>query len=857
MQKIYHNIPNSTVLKIMGTDRVLGLATNEVKKRQSVFGENSLAKNGKNTKIKMVLNQFKSPLIYILLFAGIVTLFLSQFTDAIVIFLAVILNTVFGFLEEKKVSNVLQKLENTIKTKTYVLRNGKKKQILQKDVVLGDIIFLEAGQKVPADARLISVNNLKISEAVLTGEWMSEDKEIEVLPKDTPLADRKNMVFMGSLVENGEGMAVVTATGKKTETGKIAQLLSETEEVKTPLQEKLYGFSKKIGVVIGVICVLIFILGITLRGLDWAEMFETSVAITVGGIPEALPVVMTIILAIGTERILRKKGLIRKLSSVETLGSTQIICFDKTKTLTQGKMKLHNIITSSPDLALKIGILCNDAFIENPEEEKRDNWIIKGSSTSKAILESAINNGMDIVNIRKNNEELQNVPFNSKNKYLLSLRKEGKKRKLYICGAPEKVLERSKNAQKWQEEINKLSDQGFRVVAVGYKEIKRTSQDLNNIANNFNFVGLIAFSDPLRDDVKESIERCKEAGIITILATGDHVLTAKHIANQIGMDITEENIIDGEALNKLSDAELEKRLGKIKVFARVEPKDKLRIVNLWQKKGKVIAMTGDGVNDAPAIKKADIGIALGSGTDVAIESSDLVLMDDSFSTIVKTIEEGRVILDNLRKSISYVLADSFSSAILISFSTIIFGWPLPILPVQILWNNLIEDSLPMISFAFEPKEKNIMQRRPIPKKSPLLTKEMKTLIFATGTIDQFFILIVFWFLYIFKGLDIEYVRTLMFGCICIDTAFVIFAYKNLRKNIWQFNPFSNMWLNVSAIIVFISFAAAIYLPVFQTLLKTVPLGLGSWCIVISTALLSLIAIELTKHFFIARHQTEK
>jgi Ca2+-transporting ATPase len=518
-------------------------------------------------------------------------------------------------------------------------------------------------------------------------------------------------------------------------------------------------------------------------------------------------------------------------------------------------MKLHNVVTTNPELTFKIGVLCNDAFIENPDQEK-DDWIIKGSSTSKAILESAIDNGINVVQMREENEELEQTAFDSKNKYILSLRKNKGKRTLYICGAPEKILERSKNAKKWEEEVNKLSEQGFRVVAVGYKEIKRASKDLNTIANNFDFVGLIAFADPLREDVKDAVQKCEKAGIKTILATGDHILTARYIAKQIGIETTEENIMEGSELASLSDAELEKRINKVSVFARVEPKDKLRIVSAWQKKGKVVAMTGDGVNDAPAIKKADIGIALGSGTDVAIESSDLVLMDDSFSTIVNTIEEGRVVLDNLRKSISYVLADSFASAILISFSTIIFGWPLPILAVQILWNNIIEDALPTISFAFEPKEKKVMERKPISKKAPLLTKEMKTLIFATGIIDQFFILFIFWMLYSVKGLDIEFIRTIIFGCVCVDTAFVIFAYKNLRKNIWQFNPLSNMWLNISAIISIIAFAISIYVPMFQSLLQTVPLGIGSWVLIIGTAILSLAGVEITKYFFIARHQTE-
>lgn len=848
MEKLYHNISSLSVVKILNTDAETGLSKKEVSIRKISFGKNTLSEVKKHSDLKLFLNQFQSPLMYILVFVGIITLFIGNYTDSIVILLATLINALFGFFEENKVSNVLRKLKSTLKTKTTVLRDGVKKEIYEEELVPGDIIFLKAGQKVPADARLISVNNLKISEASLTGEWMPEEKEAGILEKETVLADRKNMVYMGGLIEEGTGKAVVVAIAKRTEAGKIATLIDDTTETKTPLQEKILEFSKFIGIAIGIGCVLIFLLGIFLRNLSWIEMFETSIAIAVGGIPESLPIVITIILAIGGERILRKQGLIRKLASVETLGSTQIICFDKTRTLTEGKMKLSNIITKNGELTLKAGVLCSDAYMN----EKGN---IIGSPTGSAILEGAINNNFNIKQTLEI-EELQNLPFNSINKYALSLRKENNKKTLYICGAPEKVLKKSKNAKLWQEEVERLAGKGLRVIAVASKEIKKTSKDLDKIAKDFDFIGLISFIDPIRKDVREAIETCKEAGIKTILATGDHIQTAKTVAEEIGLKIDEGNIINGQELDNLTDAELELKIGKIKVFARVEPRHKLRIIDIWQKKGKVIAMTGDGINDAPAIKKADIGISLGSGTEVAKEASDLVLLDDGFATIVKTIKEGRVALDNLRKSLSYALADSFTSIILITFSTIVFGWPLPILPVQILWNNLIEDTFPTIAFAFEPKEKNVMKRKPNNRKTGLLTKEMKTLIFATGIIDQFIILLFFWFLYFKQGMDIDLVRTIMFGMICVDTAFVIFCYKNLRSNLWKINPFSNKYLNLSAILVILLFSLAIYAPFFQTILKTIPLDITHWGLIILGAILSVIGIEITKYFFIAKQNTE-
>ena len=851
-QILWYNLSFEEVVKKLNSDPEKGLSEKEVKSRQEKFGKNLIPEQLPFSSLRLFLEQFKSPLIYILIIAGIVTLALKAWTDAIVIFLAIFINALFGFWQERKTSKILEKLKKVLKTKATVLREGQKMEIFQEELLPGDIIYLKAGDKVPADGRLIEAENLKISEAVLTGEWIPSQKTTKILPKETPLADRENMVYMGSLVEAGFGKAICTETGERTEAGKIALLVQKTKEEKTPLQRKLTGFGKIIGILIGVICFFIFVGGLLREG-DPLEMFEASVAIAVGGTPEALPIMMTIILTVGMERILRKKGLVRKLSSVETLGSTQIICFDKTKTLTQGKMELAKIVSEDENLALKIAVLCNEGFIENPKDSK-ENWKIRGSPTDKALLKAGIERGLLKPELEKKSLE----------KYFL-----------YVVGAPERILEKSLNKEGWLEKLESLTEKGLRVIGVGYKEISnlkfqgvpksakqvwgriQTSNlpNLNELANDFNFVGLIALKDPLRPEVKEAIEICKKAGMKPILVTGDHKLTAIAVAKEVGFKVSEENILEGKDLDRLSDGELEKILEKIQIFARVEPKHKMRIIRAWQEKGKVVAMTGDGVNDAPALKKADIGIALGSGTEVAKESSDLVLLNDSFSIIIKAIEQGRVILDNLRKSISYILADSFTSVILIGFAKIIFGWPLPILPVQILWNNFVEDTLPDIAFAFEPKEKGIMKRKPVPAKAPLLTKEMKILIFTTGLIDEFLMLILFWYLWGKLGLNLDYVRTVIFGTVCIDTAFVVYCYKSLRKNIWQINPFSNKWLVISSIVVFLAFALAVYFPPLQSLLHTVPLGIGSWLILIGIGILSMVLIEITKWYFISRKET--
>jgi len=854
----WHNLDFKEAARILETDIENGLSEKEIKKRQEKFGRNLISKERKASSFKIFLRQFKSPLIYILLVAGVITLFLKKYSDSLVIFLAISINAVFGFWEEKKTSNILEKLKKVLKTKAVVLRNGQRVTVWEQDLVPGDIIFLKAGDRVPADARLVQAENLKISEAILTGEWISTQKKTIPLPKETPLADRDNMVYMGTLVEKGKGIAIVTETGRGTEAGKISRLVEETKEEKTPLQKKLGGLGRFIGFLIGSFCFFIFFGGILRMG-DVLEMFEASIAIAVGGIPEALPVVMVVILAIGMERILRKKGLVRNLSSVETLGSAQIICFDKTRTLTQGKMALEDVLSSDNQLALKIAVLCSDGFIENFKQSTK-RWKINGDATDKAILEAGIKNGLVKNELEDDFPEIAKAPFDPANKYLLSLRKDKGKFFLYISGAPEKILERSKNKNGWQKKINQLAGKGLRVVGVGYRELKKEDIknereiNLNRLAFDFNFVGLIALKDPLRPGIKRAVSLCRSAGIRPILVTGDHKLTAIAVAREIGIKAKGQEILEGRELEAVSDQELDELLEKIKIYARVEPSHKMRIVSAWQRRGKVVAMTGDGVNDAPALKKADIGVALGSGTEVAKESADLVLLNDSFSIVVKAIEEGRVVLDNIRKSIAYILADSFASVILVGFSTIIMGWPLPILPVQILWNNFVEDTLPNIAYAFEPKERGIMKRRPSSPTSPLLTKEMKVLIFGTGIIDQLFLVFLFWFLWGHLGFDLDYVRTMVFGALCIDTAFVVFSYKSFQKNVWQMNPFSNKWLNVSALLVFVFLFFALYCPPVQKILHTVPLGAKSWFLLLGIGFMSAFLVEITKWFFINRKQ---
>jgi Ca2+-transporting ATPase len=877
MEKDWHSIPWQKVVEELNSNFKNGLSFEEVKIRQKKFGKNKIPEEKPLTSLKILFDQFKSPLIYILVIAGIVTLFLKDFTDSIVIFGAVFLNTAIGFFQERKTSKILTELKKVVKIKATVIREGKKIEIDQEDLVPGDIFLLEEGKKVPADGRLIEAHNLKINESALTGEWLPAEKKTEVLPKETPLADRDNMVYMGSIVEDGFGKAICTETGISSEIGKIAKMLLAVEEEKTPYQKRIANFSRFLAVLIASISFSIFILGI-LFGIDKLQMFLTSVAVAVAAIPEGLPVSITVILALGMQRILKKQGLVRKMMAAETLGSTSIICTDKTGTLTEGKMKLAKIWPEeNKNLILKIGVLASEAFIENPED-KIEKLRIRGRPTEKAILLAAIENGVNKNELEKIEPEIERLPFDPVYKYSAILRKISENEyNLYFLGAPEKILERSnfieKNGKKEilgkekieeiKEKFEEMANKGERVLATAYKKVKSQNskvKNLEDLCEGLTFTGLISLKDPLRKEVREAIKICKRAGLRPILVTGDHRLTAKAVAKELGLKIGKENIIEGKDLDSISEEEFEKRLEKIEVYARVEPRHKRRIIDAWQKKGKVVAMTGDGINDAPALKEADIGVALGSGTDVAKEASDLILLNDSFSIIVEAIREGRHILDNIRKVIVYLLSDSFTEVILVSGAILISHffkktWILPITAGQILWVNLIEDSLPSISLAFEPEEEGIMEREPEDPKMPLLNEEMKALIFFIGIFTDFLLLALFsWLIFKRPWFPLKEIQTIIFAGLAIDSLFYIFSCKNLKRNVWKTNLISNPLLVFSWLWGISMLFFAIYLKPLNKLLKTVPLNFFDLFLVLTIGVLNLVLIEATKWYFITKRK---
>ncbi|MFH0805897.1 MAG: HAD-IC family P-type ATPase [Patescibacteria group bacterium] len=881
MEKAWHNFSINKIFRELDSG-AKGLSESEAEKRLKKYGYNKIPEKKSFSKIKIFIEQLKSPLVYILLIAGIVTFFLEEYSDSIIIFIAVFLNTIIGYIQEKKASDALNQLKKILQLSAIVFRNGQEKKVLQKEIIPGDIIFLRAGDKIPADSRIVESHNLKINESSLTGEWLASSKNEKVLRKEVPLADRQNMAYMGTIVESGWGKAVIIQTGLKTEIGKIVETVKQTKEEKTPYQKKLARFSKVIGGIVIVISTIIFIKGM-LAGEKFVEIFTLSVAISVAAIPEGLPVAMTAVLALGMQRILKRKGLVRRMASAETLGSTSIILTDKTGTLTEAKMEVAGIFTETSEIlkediskknidkngttsnvkALKIGMFCNESFIESSK-------IIHGRPTEKALFSTGIKVGFSRKELEEEHPVIDQLLFDSNCKYAISLNKLNlEKNILYMVGSPEKILSMSSfldidgqkrkmllaDIKRLKIKYEKLTRNGFRVVSVAYRETddQKIDNKREEKIKEMVYVGFFALHDPIRKKTKEIMETCRKAGMKPIIVTGDHMLTAKAVAEKLGFKTNKENLMEGSYLSKLSDLEFEKVFKNIQVYSRVEPIQKLRIVKAWQKAGNVVAMTGDGINDTPAIKQADIGVALGSGTDIAKEVSDLILLTDNFSVIKSAIEEGRAIIDNIRKIITYLLSDSFSEVILISMS-LLFGWPLPILAAQILWVNLIEDGPLSICLAFEKKEKDIIKRKPLDYDCSLLNKEMKVLILIIGIITDVLLLGLFFFLLKYSRYEITHIRSIIFAGLTIDSLFYVFSCKSLRQNLWNINIFSNKFLIYAWISGVVMLLSALYVPFLQGLLKTSGLSLFDWGLVFGLGLLNIILIEFTKWLFIRKEK---
>jgi len=811
-----------------------GLNQEEIGRRINIFGENILPESSKITKLQIIVNQFRSPIILVLILAGIITLFLNDYKSSFFIFIAVSINTILGFYQENKAETSLNNLKDYVKNRVRVIRDGTEIEVGAEDLVPGDLIRLLPGTRVPADSRLFIINDLSVNESILTGESLSvTNKTVERVVGDPIVADQKSMVFAGTLIEGGVGSAIVTSTGLNTELGKIAKAISKQEKEETPLQSALASFTLKASLIIGVLATILFIIGINV-GYEASEMFLISVAVAVSAVPEGLPIAMTVILAVGVERLARRKGIVRKLLAAETLGSTTLILTDKTGTLTEAKMELVEIVSNQPkEEILEMALLNTDVIIENPDDEP-ETWRLIGRSLEAAIVRAAAKHKVLLPDIKNKIKVLEFSPFNSSQKFSASLIQKDSNKFWNYLGAPEILLEKLggvKDKDKFLSKIDDLAYSGHRVLGV---------------ANGNVFVGLLAFRDSVRVGAKEAIKKVSEAGVRTVIVTGDHKGTAMALAKEVGIDVDSKEVLLGSEIHKMSDEELSEKLNSIKIFARVTPEDKLRITELYKTKGEIVAVTGDGVNDAPALKTADIGIAVGSGTDVAKGASDLIILDDNFETIVSAIEEGRRILFNLRKVIVYLLSNSLDELFLIG-GALITGMALPLNALQILWVNFFSDSFPATALAFE-SGRDYLKTSPPNIKQRLFTPQIKFLILVVGSITSFLLFVMYAFL-INLGFNTDTVRTFIFTSFSIYTLFLTLSIRNLNLSIFKYNFFSNKYLLLSILMGVALTLAAIYIPILQNLLGTVSLS-TTWLMgVAAFTIFSIAIMEFGKSLF--------
>jgi len=882
----WHTLDHKAVLAKLHTSAA-GLTAAEVAHRQLQYGQNILPSGKIVPWWRMLLNQVNSPLVYVLLVAAVVSGVVGEKVDVVVILTAVLIQVVVGVVQEYKAQTALVALQNVIALSAQVVRDGVTQVIPATALVPGDSIILSTGEKVPADVRLFTTTNLALNEAVLTGESDAAIKSAHTtVLADASIGDRVNMAFSGTVVTQGSATGIVVAIGQHAEVGKIADLIATAVEVDTPLQIALQKLAKIISIIVVIIAIALFGFGYAIGG-DPIEMFTVAVAVAVSAIPEGLTIAVTIILAVGMKRILQRKGLVRKLVAAETLGSTDVICTDKTGTLTTGKMQVTDVVTWESDFAvdgsnrtqdqaardlvfaLRLGILCNDAVVNNPTD-MIDDWVISGNLTERALVLAGIEVGIDYQQLHKFAPRLDHVPFNSTIKYMATLHREPHGHMVYMKGAPEVVLSHCTTVmvgrktetfteakrEQFEKKFLQLSKRGLRIIALAYKHTAHAKTVAEAGLDELIFVGYVGIKDPLRPEAKVTVAACLQAGIRTVMITGDHKLTAKAIAEDVGLDVSRPgSIMEGKELDQLTQYDLDQCVKNVVVFARVTPEHKIRIVRAWQKNNCVVAMTGDGINDAPAIKAADIGVALGSGTDVAKDTADLVILDDNFSTILAAVEEGRGIFDNIKKTTLYLVSDSLTEVILV-VSSLLLGFPVPVTAAMILWINIVGDSFPSLAMTQEPKEPLNMLEAPRGRKTGILDTEVITLTVIISCITAAFNLALFIVLYKYTG-QLEYARTVVFLSIGIDSLFFMFSIRSLRTLLYRTNLFSNPWLVCALVAGILLQALPIYVPVLQGYFGTVTIDYKDWGLVLGIIFVEIICIEICKYFFLVKGKHKK
>ncbi len=888
----WHHLPAGEVMQLLETDPDKGLDHFEIKHRQQRFGMNELTPRKGRSAWQRFLLQFHNPLIYILLAATLIKLIMGGFVDAAVIFAVVLINAWIGYLQEAKAERAIEALAQSLVTETHVVRAGRTLRVPSTELVPGDVVLLASGDKVPADLRLVATRDLQVAEAALTGESTAVEKTAETqLSPDTPLADRVNMAYASTLVTYGQGRGVVTGTGDHTEIGRISEMISAAPDLETPLTRKMAAFSHKLLIAILGLAAVVVALGLWRREpLD--DILSSAIALAVGAIPEGLPAAVTVTLAIGVARMARRRAIIRKLPAVETLGSTTVICSDKTGTLTQNQMTVRQVVVgdSSVEVAgngyepqgdltldgkpltpgeapgvsecLLAGLLCNDSALV----QKEGRWDAQGDPTEVALIVAAQKAGLEHEAAKARLPRVDAIPFESQHQYMATLHddREAGRKLVYLKGAVEVVLERCNRTfntrrqperldrERVQAQVARLASAGLRVLAFARAELPAATTRIHarDLPHEFTFLGLQGMIDPPRPEAIEAVAACHRAGIQVKMITGDHAGTAVAIGRQLGLASQTETpdrpaALSGKELAALNDEQLIEAAANVSIFARVTPEQKLRLVEALQERGHVVAMTGDGVNDGPALKQANIGVAMGiTGTEVAKEASDMVLTDDNFASIRAAVEEGRNVFDNLTKIITWALPSNVGQGLVI-LAAALLGATLPILPLQVLWINMTTGGLLGLFLALEPKERDLMQRPPRAPAAPMLSGRMLAQVVLVGLL----ILIAAFGLFqweLARGAGLEAARTVALNTVAFIQALYLINCRSLRHSIWSIGLFRNGWLWLGIVGVLLLQAGLTYLPPLNVLFQTAPIGVDEWLRILGAGLATLLLVEAQK-----------
>ena len=901
MNQNWFNLSIDEVQRKLNTDVDSGLKKEEVSKRQSQYGFNELKAKKKKSLIQKFLEQFKDFMIIVLIIAAIVSGIIGVkegegITDTIIIMIVVVVNAIIGVAQENKAEKSLEALQKMSSHVAKVVRNSKLEVVQSRELVPGDVVVLETGDFIPADLRIIEAVNLKSQESALTGESVPVDKTSDKIEGDIPLGDRKNILFSSSLITYGRGKGIVVETGMETEVGKIAEMINETEDEATPLQVKLNNLGKTLGIVALVICAIIFVVG-TMYGKEPIHMFMTAVSLAVAAIPEGLAAISTIVLAIGVQRMVKRNAIVKKLPAVETLGSASVICSDKTGTLTQNKMTVQKIFANGKlqgieeigtlsveeETVVESSMLCNDTKIASDGN-------LTGDPTETALVDMGLKLNFS-KNIYKENPRVAEIPFDSDRKLMTTVHKIGDKFVVYTKGGVDELLkccvayskngEVRKDLENYMPEIQKsnkeMAENALRVLAMAYKEFNHplTEEDMKNLESDLIFVGMVGMIDPPREEAKEAVKKCISAGIKPVMITGDHKITAMAIAKELGILKDGDEAVTGTELEEMTDDELVSRVKNISVYARVSPEHKVRIVKAWQANGEIVAMTGDGVNDAPALKKADIGCAMGVvGTDVAKEAADVILTDDNFATVVSAVEEGRRIYDNILKAISFLLSSNVGEIVVLFIAILITPWLAntfgitqeyinylePLLPIQILWINLVTDSLPALALAYDPAEKDVMNRKPAKNSKGVFTKGLSFRVIYQGIMIGLLTLIAF-----ICGLStnspdqmvkIDTAQTMAFAVLAFSELVHVFNVRNNKKSLFKSNPFNNKYLILATIVSAALMFIVLLVPALRSIFSIVLLPADKLAETIALIFAPILIVEIMKFFKINTSKDE-